>query len=120
MKSSTRRKPETLDSIADVMERDGPAGARGRACAGAGADQGEERRAGGGGARDQGPDAPPSWPPTQRDLAEATRGRQTAAFLDRLSLDPKRIEAMAKGLEDIAALPDPVGTVLANGRGRTG
>ncbi len=28
-------------------------------------------------------------------------------------LDPKRIEAMAKGLEDIAALPDPVGGVLA-------
>ena len=46
----------------------------------------------------------------ERDLAAATRGRPTAAFLDRLTLDPKRIEAMAKGLEEIAALPDPVGT----------
>ncbi len=34
------------------------------------------------------------------------------AQLDRLMLDDKRIEAMAKGLEDIAALPDPVGRVL--------
>jgi glutamate-5-semialdehyde dehydrogenase len=34
------------------------------------------------------------------------------ALLDRLMLDDKRIEAMAKGLEDIAALPDPVGKVL--------
>ena len=37
----------------------------------------------------------------------------TAAALDRLMLDAARIEAMAKGLEDIAALPDPVGRILA-------
>jgi glutamate-5-semialdehyde dehydrogenase len=37
----------------------------------------------------------------------------TGALLDRLKLDDKRIEAMAKGLEDIAALPDPVGRELA-------
>jgi glutamate-5-semialdehyde dehydrogenase len=48
-----------------------------------------------------------------RDLAAATETRATAAFLDRLALDPKRIEAMAKGLEEIAALPDPVGSVIA-------
>jgi glutamate-5-semialdehyde dehydrogenase len=36
-----------------------------------------------------------------------------AALLDRLALDPKRLEGVAKGLEDIAALPDPVGHVLA-------
>src|SRR5215472_17463594 len=36
-----------------------------------------------------------------------------AALLDRLALDPKRLEAIAKGLEDIAALPDPLGHVLA-------
>ena len=41
------------------------------------------------------------------------RRRRRAAFLDRLTLDPKRIEAMAKGLEEIAALPDPVGSVIA-------
>ncbi|WP_291718238.1 glutamate-5-semialdehyde dehydrogenase [Magnetospirillum sp. 64-120] len=37
----------------------------------------------------------------------------TAALLDRLMLDDKRIEAMAKGLEEVAALPDPVGRVLS-------
>ena len=42
---------------------------------------------------------------------EAARGKALkASFLDRLTLTPPRIEAMAKGLEDIAALPDPVGT----------
>jgi glutamate-5-semialdehyde dehydrogenase len=37
----------------------------------------------------------------------------TPALRDRLFLEDKRIEAMAKGLEDIAALPDPVGRELA-------
>jgi glutamate-5-semialdehyde dehydrogenase len=47
------------------------------------------------------------------DLA-AARGRGlSAALLDRLALDAGRIEAMARGLEEIAALPDPVGRVLA-------
>lgn len=35
------------------------------------------------------------------------------AFQDRLTLSPARIEAMALGLEEVAALPDPVGRVLA-------
>ncbi len=48
-----------------------------------------------------------------RDMAEARAAGATPAFLDRLALDDKRIEAMAKGLEDIAALPDPVGRLLA-------
>ncbi len=37
----------------------------------------------------------------------------TPAFRDRLLLNEARIEAMAKGLEEVAALPDPVGRVLA-------
>ncbi|WP_424134320.1 glutamate-5-semialdehyde dehydrogenase [Roseomonas chloroacetimidivorans] len=37
----------------------------------------------------------------------------TDAFRDRLTLTPARVEAMAKGLEEVAALPDPVGRVLA-------
>jgi len=37
----------------------------------------------------------------------------SAAFRDRLMLNPARIEAMAKGLEEVAALPDPVGRVLS-------
>lgn len=44
------------------------------------------------------------------DLAAATD--LTDAYRDRLTLTPPRIEAMAKGLEEIAALPDPVGRVL--------
>jgi glutamate-5-semialdehyde dehydrogenase len=36
-----------------------------------------------------------------------------AALLDRLKLDEKRVEAMAKGLEEIADLPDPIGAVTA-------
>jgi glutamate-5-semialdehyde dehydrogenase len=48
------------------------------------------------------------------DLAAAREAGRPAAFLDRLMLDAKRIEGVAKGLEDIAALPDPVGSVLAD------
>jgi glutamate-5-semialdehyde dehydrogenase len=48
-----------------------------------------------------------------RDLAAVKEGRATAAFLDRLSLDPRRVETMAKGLEEVAALPDPVGSTIA-------
>ncbi len=48
-----------------------------------------------------------------RDLAEARARGLAASFVDRLTLDPKRVEAMASAVEDIAALPDPVGRVLA-------
>jgi glutamate-5-semialdehyde dehydrogenase len=48
-----------------------------------------------------------------RDMEAAASHGLTSAMLDRLKLDDKRIEAMAKGLEDIAALPDPVGKELA-------
>ncbi len=37
----------------------------------------------------------------------------SGALLDRLTLDESRVEAMAKGIEDVAALPDPVGRELA-------
>jgi glutamate-5-semialdehyde dehydrogenase len=47
------------------------------------------------------------------DLAQARQAGIAAALLDRLALDPKRLEAVAKGLEEIAALADPVGRVLA-------
>ncbi|MDR3436548.1 glutamate-5-semialdehyde dehydrogenase [Telmatospirillum sp.] len=48
-----------------------------------------------------------------RDVAAATAKGLSGALLDRLALDGKRVEAMAKGLEDIAALPDPIGTEIA-------
>jgi glutamate-5-semialdehyde dehydrogenase len=47
------------------------------------------------------------------DVAEAKHAGIGAALVDRLALDPKRLETVARGLEDIAALPDPVGRVLA-------
>ena len=51
-----------------------------------------------------------------RDI-EAAKARGTSgSFLDRLALDEKRISAIAKGLEEIAALDDPVGAVLAEWR----
>ncbi len=48
-----------------------------------------------------------------RDLARAREGGASAAMLDRLMLDDARIEALAAGLEAVAGLDDPVGTVLA-------
>ncbi|HEV8677735.1 MAG TPA: glutamate-5-semialdehyde dehydrogenase [Stellaceae bacterium] len=47
------------------------------------------------------------------DVAEAKEAGIGAALIDRLALDPKRLEAVATGLEDIAQLPDPVGRELA-------
>ena len=44
-----------------------------------------------------------------RDLEAARQKDLKSSFIDRLTLTPARIEAMAGGLEDIAALPDPVG-----------
>ena len=38
----------------------------------------------------------------------------TTAFRDRLTLNEARVEAMARGLEDVAALPDPLGRILAD------
>ena len=49
----------------------------------------------------------------ERDLREARDADVSAAFLDRLLLDPQRIEAVATGLEAVADLADPVGAVLA-------
>ncbi len=45
------------------------------------------------------------------DLA-AAKGTVSDVMLDRLALSPERIAAMAEGMEQVAALPDPVGQVL--------
>jgi glutamate-5-semialdehyde dehydrogenase len=45
------------------------------------------------------------------DVAAATAAGHDAAFVDRLTLSPKTIAAMADGLRQIAALPDPVGEI---------
>ena len=47
-----------------------------------------------------------------KDMATGAQMGLSAAMLDRLKLDDKRIAAMAKGLREVAALPDPVGRVL--------
>ena len=54
------------------------------------------------------------------DVARAESGGTPAGIVDRLRLTPERLEGMAQGLRDVAALPDPVGEVvrgstLANG-----
>lgn len=46
------------------------------------------------------------------DLERTRALGESAAFLDRLTLTPARIDAMAAGLEEIAALPDPIGETL--------
>jgi glutamate-5-semialdehyde dehydrogenase len=45
------------------------------------------------------------------DVDEAKQAGATAAFIDRLALDDKRVAAMADGVEAIGGLPDPVGKV---------
>jgi glutamate-5-semialdehyde dehydrogenase len=46
------------------------------------------------------------------DMEVGAKLNLSAAMLDRLKLDDKRISAMAKGLREVAALPDPVGKIL--------
>ena len=48
-----------------------------------------------------------------QDVEAARAKGRDAAFIDRLALNQARVAAMAKGLRDIAGLPDPVGEVMA-------
>jgi glutamate-5-semialdehyde dehydrogenase len=45
------------------------------------------------------------------DVAQASRSGRDSAFVDRLALSPKSVEQMAQGLEEVAALGDPVGQI---------
>jgi glutamate-5-semialdehyde dehydrogenase len=45
------------------------------------------------------------------DVAEARASGLDAAMIDRLTLTDKSVEAMAQGLEQVAALPDPIGEI---------
>jgi glutamate-5-semialdehyde dehydrogenase len=51
-----------------------------------------------------------------RDVAAARAAKEPAAFLDRLRLDPGRLEGITRALREVAALPDPVGEVTASWR----
>ncbi len=48
------------------------------------------------------------------DIANAKQQNITAAFLDRLTLTDKSVDAIAAGIEAVALLPDPVGEVIAD------
>jgi len=48
------------------------------------------------------------------DLEQAQQAGLSSSMLDRLTLNDQRIEAMARGIEEIVALPDPIGTTIAN------
>lgn len=48
----------------------------------------------------------------RRDMEAATAAGLRPAMLDRLRLDEKRVAAMARGLREVADLPDPVGRIL--------
>ena len=47
-----------------------------------------------------------------RDMAAAEASGLSGALLDRLALDPGRVEGMAEGVEQVAALDDPLGRLL--------
>ncbi|MBI4777739.1 glutamate-5-semialdehyde dehydrogenase [Candidatus Desantisbacteria bacterium] len=52
----------------------------------------------------------------KKDLTYAREKGIPAALIDRLALDEKRVMAMAAGLRDVIALPDPVGEVISMSR----
>ncbi|WP_193186228.1 glutamate-5-semialdehyde dehydrogenase [Nisaea sediminum] len=49
----------------------------------------------------------------EKDLAFAREKGVRESLMDRLKLDAGRVEAIAQGIEDVAALPDPIGAVMA-------
>lgn len=57
--------------------------------------------------------APAILAANEKDLAAARTAGRPSSFIDRLLLNDARIEGMAKGVDEIAELPDPVGTILA-------
>src|SRR6185312_954833 len=48
-----------------------------------------------------------------RDMSAARAANVTGALLERLALDEKRVESMARGIEEVAALADPIGAIVA-------
>src|SRR5438309_5916320 len=52
----------------------------------------------------------------RKDLERASAASIRGAFLDRLALNDARIEAIAAGVDQVAALPDPVGETIEEWR----
>jgi glutamate-5-semialdehyde dehydrogenase len=112
---STQRKPETLNEVGAAMRAIGLA-ARQAAGALAEASTAAKNAALRAAAREIRAQTAALLSANERDLNAARDAGLSAAFLDRLLLDPQRTEAIARGLEEVAALPDPVGSVLARWR----
>jgi glutamate-5-semialdehyde dehydrogenase len=49
----------------------------------------------------------------ERDMSAARAAKLSNALLDRLLLDEKRVESIARSIEEVIALPDPIGTTAA-------
>ena len=112
MNATPKRKPETLADVTEAMRRSAPAHALLRRTW---RSRRRRRRTPRllAAARELRARTAPILEADRLDLAAAEEAGRPAAFIDRLMLDTERIEAMAEGLEDIASLPDPVGSVLA-------
>ena len=54
------------------------------------------------------------------DVAQAKADGNDAAFIDRLTLTPQLVEQMAQGVEQVAALPDPVGAITERAKQPSG
>ena len=50
----------------------------------------------------------------ERDMSAARAAKLSGALLDRLQLDEKRVESIARSIEEVVALPDPIGTTVAD------
>jgi glutamate-5-semialdehyde dehydrogenase len=50
----------------------------------------------------------------ERDMSAARAAKLSGALLDRLQLDEKRVEGIARSVEEVVALPDPIGTTVAD------
>ncbi len=48
-----------------------------------------------------------------KDVAKAKKDGMAEAMIDRLALDEKRLESVAKAVDETAALPDPVGAIMS-------
>jgi glutamate-5-semialdehyde dehydrogenase len=109
---STHRKPETLNDVGAAMRALGLAA---REAAGALAQASSEAKTAAlvAAGREIRAQTAAILLANERDLKDARSAGVSAAFLDRLLLDPQRLEAIAKGLEEVAGLADPVGAVLA-------
>jgi glutamate-5-semialdehyde dehydrogenase len=112
MTASARRRPEAQRGVGEAMRALGTA-ARGAVRALALASTGAKNTALRAAAAELRGASATIVEANKRDLAAAREAGRPGSFLDRLMLDAKRIDGVAKGLEEIAALPDPVGAPMA-------